>query len=316
MRTPPLTKSTQSRHRQVIPSALRSQRVEGGRSPHPGGDARACTSKQAPRADEPSLPGRGYDRRVLRLTYATFSCDEPQRLAEFWSAVLGYEARAHRGESWEATDPLGENVSLLFNRMPKSPTIEVPIHLDVNVPDREAEVERIVGLGARGIVETKTMSIGTLTETWTVMRDPEGNGFCVQGPDPRKPHPYVGNVTFSSASPRKLGAFWSGALDWPEQDVPADFLQMLREAHLDPDEFEAYYSTLSRDGRRPRLLFQRREKSRPESYPLHLDFASDDRESEIERLTRTGASIVETKTNAEETWTVMRDPEGNPFCVA
>jgi predicted enzyme related to lactoylglutathione lyase len=148
------------------------------------------------------------------------------------------------------------------------------------------------------------------------MRDPEGNGFCVQGPDPRKPHPYVGNVTFSSASPRALGGFWSAALGWPAQEDPDDFLQMLRDAHLDPAEFETYYSILSRDGRRPRFLFQRREKSRPQSYPLHLDFAADDREAEIERLTRMGASVVETKTNGEETWTVMRDPEDNPFCVA
>jgi len=40
------------------------------------------------------------------------------------------------------------------------------------------------------------------------MRDPEGNGFCVQGPDPRKPHPYVGNVTFSedTGAAQRLGS--------------------------------------------------------------------------------------------------------------
>jgi hypothetical protein len=36
----------------------------------------------------------------------------------------------------------GEGPDLFFKRMRKSPTIELPIHLDVNVPDREAEVNR------------------------------------------------------------------------------------------------------------------------------------------------------------------------------
>ena len=29
-------------------------------------------------------------------------------------------------------------------------------------------------------VETKTRTTGPYTETWTVMKDPEGNGFCVE----------------------------------------------------------------------------------------------------------------------------------------
>ena len=63
------------------------------------------------------------------------------------------------------------------------------------------------------------------------------------------------------------------------------------------------------------IRFQRREKSRPESYPIHLDFRTDDRGAEVERLTALGATVVETKTDERATWTVMRDPEGNPLCV-
>ena len=36
---------------------------------------------------------------------------------------------------------------------------------------------------------------------------------------------------------------------------------------------------------------------------------------EIERLSGLGATVVETKSDAERTWTVMRDRESNPFCV-
>jgi predicted enzyme related to lactoylglutathione lyase len=250
------------------------------------------------------------NRRVLRLNHVTFAAEDPLSHAAFWGELLNYETE-RSGEDCLAR---GDGPDLLFKRMPKSPTIELPIHLDVNVPDREAEVQRALGLGAR-LVATKTSEVGELKETYTVMRDPEGIGFCVQGPDPRRPHPYIGNVTFSSAAPRRLGAFWSEALGWPEQIPPDDFLQMLWDAGLDRAEYEAYYATMDPDGTRPRFLFQRREKSRPESYPVHLDFSADDRESEVARLTRAGATVTETKTAAGRVWTILRDPEGNPFCV-
>ena len=248
---------------------------------------------------------------MLRFGHITFACEDTRAVAEFWAAVLGYEVVPSDDDCFAR----GEGPELFFKRMRKSPTIELPIHLDVNVPDREAEVNRIIGLGAK-LVETKTSEAGELKETFTVLRDPEGNGFCVQGPDPRRPHPYIGNVTFSCAEPRCiLGPFWSKALDSPEQEIEESFLQMLRDAHVDVDrEFYAYYS-IDRDAARPRFLFQRREKSRPDSYPIHLDFLADDQDTEIARLTAAGATLVETRHAGDQTRTVLRDPEGNPFCI-
>ena len=86
-------------------------------------------------------------------------------------------------------------------------------------------------------------------------------------------------------------------------------------AGMDERELTGFYVTRNPDGTRPRLLFQRREKSRPELYPIHLDLLAEDREAEIELLTRAGASVVATKTAGDRTWTIMRDPEANPFCV-
>jgi predicted enzyme related to lactoylglutathione lyase len=250
---------------------------------------------------------------VLTLRHVTFATRDPEVLARFWGDVVGYTVEA-RGTRWAAIDPEGDGPELLFDRLPRSPTIELPIHLCVNVPDREAEVQRLLARGAR-LVATKTEVVGDLDETWTVLRDPEGNGFCVQSPDPGAPGPYVGNVTFSSAAPRALGAFWSEALGWPEEVAPPDFLQMLWEAGLDPAEEEAHYAAKDPAGKPPRFLFQRREKSRPEHYPIHLDFWSDEREADVERLEAAGASVVETKSDDGRTWTVLRDPEDNPFCV-
>jgi predicted enzyme related to lactoylglutathione lyase len=250
---------------------------------------------------------------MLRLLHVTFSCADPERVATFWAQLLDYEAEGS-DSSWTASDPREEGVRLLFNEMPKSETIELPIHLDVNVPDREAELARVLELGGK-LVETKSHLIGDLSETWTVMRDPEGNGFCLQSPGNALPHRYIGNVTFSCAEPRELGRFWSSALGWPDEEIDQAFLRQLLDAGMDEQELGAFYVTRPPNNGRPRFLFQRREKSRPDAYPIHLDFATDDREAEIERLTSAGASIVETKRGTNLTFTILRDPEGNPFCV-
>jgi predicted enzyme related to lactoylglutathione lyase len=250
---------------------------------------------------------------VLRLEHVTFSCDDPARLAEFWGQLLDYESTA-AGESWFATDPRGEGVRLLFNRMVKSPTIELPIHVDVAVPDREAGVARVLELGGH-LVVTKTHRMGDFESTWTVMRDPEGNGFCIETMPDAPPHGHIDNVTFSCAEPRELGRFWANALGWPDVDLDKNFLQQFRDAGVDERQVTSFHLVRQPEGRRPRFLFQEREKSRPESHPIHLDFGTDDREAEIERLIAAGASAVETKIGTNITFTVMRDREGNPFCV-
>jgi predicted enzyme related to lactoylglutathione lyase len=248
---------------------------------------------------------------VLRLNHITFACEEPRRVAEFWTHLLdGYSAEPS-GQTYFGR---GDGPELFFNRMPKSPTIELPIHLDVNVPDREAELERLLGLGAK-LVETKSHQVGELSETWTVMRDPEGNGFCIQTPHNTPPRRYIGNVTFSCAEPKRLGPFWRSALGWVEEPIDQSFIDTLLAAGMDERETESYYVTRESPTSRPRFLFQRREKSRPDSYPIHLDFRSDGREADIERLTALGATVEQTKSDDERTWTIMRDPEWNPFCV-
>jgi hypothetical protein len=133
----------------------------------------------------------------MEIHSITFACAEPVRLAEFWAAALGYvpieipaarlvdiEAAVASGDldpdGWAMLrHPDGIGPRLLFHRRPKSQTEHVPLHLDLAVDDREAEVERLVALGAT-VVETKTWRMGSSVETWTVMRDPEGNGFCVE----------------------------------------------------------------------------------------------------------------------------------------
>lgn len=75
-------------------------------------------------------------------------------------------------------NPDGTGPRLLFQRRPKTTATDIPIHLDLHSEDRAAEVERLAGLGAT-IVEERSQMIGPYEEFWTVMKDPEGNGFCV-----------------------------------------------------------------------------------------------------------------------------------------
>ena len=225
---------------------------------------------------------------VIRLDRLSFACADPARLGEFWAAVLGDEP------------------PLVFRAAAKTPTIEAPIHLDVNTPEPEAELGRLLGLGAR-LVMRKRVQIGPIEEAWSVLRDPEGNGFCLQGPDPRSDHTYLGNVTFSSAEPVRLGAFWREALGYRETEFPEDLSQKLLDAGVDPAELEAYSDAVHPEGRRPRLLFQRRQKTPAAEPALRLELVADDAEPEAERLVSLGAERL----GSGE----LADPEGNRFLL-
>jgi predicted enzyme related to lactoylglutathione lyase len=75
-------------------------------------------------------------------------------------------------------NPAGTGPRLLFQRRPKTPTESIPIHLDLGAEDPETELARLLALGA-ALVERKSNSIGRFEEHWAVLKDPEGNGFCL-----------------------------------------------------------------------------------------------------------------------------------------
>jgi uncharacterized glyoxalase superfamily protein PhnB len=132
---------------------------------------------------------------MASIANITFACADPARLAEFWAEAIGYEVEdtppglldaieAEGGDpnrAAAARDPDGTGPRLFFKKLPRTSTENIPIHLDLRCEDRGDEVERLVERGATE-VETKTQTTGPYTETWTVMEDPEGNGFCVQAP--------------------------------------------------------------------------------------------------------------------------------------
>lgn len=68
----------------------------------------------------------------------------------------------------------GVSPDLLFLKVPERKEVKNRLHLDLRPEDRDAEVARLEGLGARRV------SVGQGPEVaWVVMADPDGNEFCV-----------------------------------------------------------------------------------------------------------------------------------------
>jgi hypothetical protein len=117
------------------------------------------------------------------FTEVVIDCHDPMALAVFWSHVLGYKVIDEDGESVEigrraGPDAAPDKPTLLFERVPESKIVKNRVHIDVTPVgiEQAAEVERLLGLGARHV------DIGQGQQTWVVLADPEGNEFCVLRP--------------------------------------------------------------------------------------------------------------------------------------
>jgi predicted enzyme related to lactoylglutathione lyase len=104
-------------------------------------------------------------------------------------------------------------------------------------------------------------------------------------------------VVVDSRDPVALGRWWAHALRWV---VVND----------DPEEFEIRRTA----ERSPGLLFARVPESKSVKNRLHLDFRPDDRDAAVARLLDLGASRADVG-QGDASWIVLRDPEGNEFCV-
>lgn len=65
----------------------------------------------------------------------------------------------------------------------------------------------------------------------------------------------------------------------------------------------------------PRLVFQQVEEPLRPRGRLHLDLEVDDLEAETQRAVALGAALVEVVEDLGGRWHVLRDPEGNLFCL-
>ncbi|MYW96696.1 VOC family protein [Amycolatopsis rubida] len=108
----------------------------------------------------------------------TVDCADPWELAQFWTKVTGRPVGEDDkpGEE-EIGITLDSGLTLLFIAVPEPKTIKNRLHVCLKPDDgtRDEEVERLLKLGA-------TLHSDHRREDgsgWAVLRDPEGNEFCV-----------------------------------------------------------------------------------------------------------------------------------------
>ena len=110
-----------------------------------------------------------------RFTELVVDAVDPQHLARFWSAVLGWQPTGRDEGAVEIAATGGGGPSLTFVPVSEAKTSKNRLHIDVTPVgcDQEDEVERLLGLGARRV------DVGQGERSWVVLADPEGNEFCV-----------------------------------------------------------------------------------------------------------------------------------------
>lgn len=108
--------------------------------------------------------------------------------------------------------------------------------------------------------------------------------------------------------------WWGQVLDW-QLVYEADDEAVIIPRHASEDPVPA--GEWGRQG--PGLVFVPVTEGKSVKNRLHIDLAphlEDDRDAQIERLVGLGATRVQVgQDDAEVSWTVLADPEGNEFCV-
>jgi predicted enzyme related to lactoylglutathione lyase len=103
-------------------------------------------------------------------------CADPEALAEFWAAALGYTKVGGAGSYVMLLPAEGDGPQLLLQQVAEAKAAKNRMHLDIHVADIAAEADRLAALGARRLETDPLEEHGT---HWFLMADPEGNEFCI-----------------------------------------------------------------------------------------------------------------------------------------
>ncbi|MCM0679175.1 VOC family protein [Micromonospora phytophila] len=103
----------------------------------------------------------------------TVDARDPARLAHWWAEALGYQVVAEKPDGVEIRQSADRLPGIVFVPVADGKEGKNRLHLDLRPDDQEAEVERLVDMGARHV------DVGQGDVGWTVLSDPEGNEFCV-----------------------------------------------------------------------------------------------------------------------------------------
>jgi predicted enzyme related to lactoylglutathione lyase len=112
--------------------------------------------------------------------FGSITCAGTREVGYFWSEALGWPLVWDQDEETAIRAPDRTGPLITWGGPPLAPKVgKNRLHLDIAPPvdiDQQAEVERLVSLGATRI------DIGQGDVSWVVMADPDGNEFCVLTP--------------------------------------------------------------------------------------------------------------------------------------
>ncbi|MFC7344410.1 VOC family protein [Saccharopolyspora griseoalba] len=113
---------------------------------------------------------------VSRLVVVVIDAVDPELVAEFWCAVLGWQVVEREADLIGIGPQDGSWPRIDIAAVPEAKTIKNRLHLDLRAEgvSTEAELARLESLGARRV------DVGQGPEvSWVVLADPEGNEFCL-----------------------------------------------------------------------------------------------------------------------------------------
>ena len=117
---------------------------------------------------------------ACRIGELVLGCRDPELLARFWCEVLDFVELDRDGNDMVEIGSRegfgGPQPTIILSRRDEPEPGKARLHIDLNATDRDqdAELERLLELGAR------PADVGqTGQESWHVLADPEGNEFCL-----------------------------------------------------------------------------------------------------------------------------------------
>lgn len=114
---------------------------------------------------------------ALRFHQLAVDAHDLPAQARFWCAVLDWQVLFQDEDEIVIGADESALPGICFLPVPEGKEVKNRLHIDLSPDDQAAEVERVIGLGAR------RADVGQTSEaTWVVLTDPEGNEFCVLRP--------------------------------------------------------------------------------------------------------------------------------------
>jgi hypothetical protein len=112
-----------------------------------------------------------------RLFAVTFDCADAAVVGGFWARALGQELDPGAGKAFASIglhDSGRTEPRWCFAQVPEGKSAKNRMHPDLITADLEAEVRRLIDLGASRMAD---VTMGGMR--WTTLLDPEGNEFDV-----------------------------------------------------------------------------------------------------------------------------------------